>query len=930
MTDQTTRGPGEPDDIEPISIIEEMQRSYLDYAMSVIVSRALPDVRDGLKPVHRRILYASHESGYHWNRKYVKSARPVADVMGKYHPHGDASIYDALVRMAQDWSMRVPLIDGQGNFGSIDGDPPAAMRYTEARLTKVAHELLEDIDKETVDFQDTYDATGSEPRVLPARFPNLLVNGSGGIAVGMATNIPPHNLAEVVNGCVALIDNPALQLSQLLDIIPGPDFPTGGIILGRSGIRSAYETGRGSIVMRGKTSIEQSRGEREAIVITEVPYQVNKAQMIEKMAELVRDKRIEGISDIRDESDRQGYRVVIELKRDANAEVILNQLYRFTPLQTSFGANMVALNGGKPEVMTLLDMLRAFVSFREEVVTRRTKYLLRKVRERAHVLVGLAIAVANIDEVIKLIRQAPDPQSAREQLMERRWPAQDVEALILLIADPRHKINDDGTYNLSEEQARAILDLRLQRLTALGRDEIADELNKIGAEIQDYLDILSSRARVQGIVKDELIAVRDEFGTPRRTEITEGGADMEDEDLIPREDMVVTVTHKGYIKRVPLSIYRAQARGGKGRSGMSTKDEDFVTRLFVANTHTPILFFSSRGIVYKEKVWRLPVGTPQSVGKFLRNMLPLEEGERITTIMPLPEDEDSWAALDVMFATTRGTVRRNKLSDFTQVNRNGKIAMKFDEEGDEILAVETCTEDDDVLLTAASGQCIRFPVTDVRVFAGRNSIGVRGINLPGGDKVISMAILGHVEATPAERAAYLKQAAAERRLSNGGDEEEIALTNEDVGEETMLSSERYEELKAREQFVLTVSEYGYGKRSSSYDFRVIGRGGKGIRATDVSKRDEIGPLVAAFPIAADDQIMLVSNSGQIIRVPVSGIRIASRATKGVTIFNTADGERVVSVERISEPQNGEEETGPGSAESADIQPDRAGDEGNGA
>ena len=930
MTDQTTRGPGEPDDIEPISIIEEMQRSYLDYAMSVIVSRALPDVRDGLKPVHRRILHASHESGYHWNRKYVKSARPVADVMGKYHPHGDASIYDALVRMAQDWSMRVPLIDGQGNFGSIDGDPPAAMRYTEARLTKVAHELLEDIDKETVDFQDTYDATGSEPRVLPARFPNLLVNGSGGIAVGMATNIPPHNLAEVVNGCVALIDNPALQLSQLLDIIPGPDFPTGGIILGRSGIRSAYETGRGSIVMRGKTSIEQSRGEREAIVITEVPYQVNKAQMIEKMAELVRDKRIEGISDIRDESDRQGYRVVIELKRDANAEVILNQLYRFTPLQTSFGANMVALNGGKPEVMTLLDMLRAFVSFREEVVTRRTKYLLRKVRERAHVLVGLAIAVANIDEVIKLIRQAPDPQSAREQLMERRWPAQDVEALILLIADPRHKINDDGTYNLSEEQARAILDLRLQRLTALGRDEIADELNKIGAEIQDYLDILSSRARVQGIVKDELIAVRDEFGTPRRTEITEGGADMEDEDLIPREDMVVTVTHKGYIKRVPLSIYRAQARGGKGRSGMSTKDEDFVTRLFVANTHTPILFFSSRGIVYKEKVWRLPVGTPQSVGKFLRNMLPLEEGERITTIMPLPEDEDSWAALDVMFATTRGTVRRNKLSDFTQVNRNGKIAMKFDEEGDEILAVETCTEDDDVLLTAASGQCIRFPVTDVRVFAGRNSIGVRGINLPGGDKVISMAILGHVEATPAERAAYLKQAAAERRLSNGGDEEEIALTNEDVGEETMLSSERYEELKAREQFVLTVSEYGYGKRSSSYDFRVIGRGGKGIRATDVSKRDEIGPLVAAFPIAADDQIMLVSNSGQIIRVPVSGIRIASRATKGVTIFNTADGERVVSVERISEPQNGEEETGPGSAESADIQPDQAGDEGNGA
>ncbi|MCR4267297.1 DNA gyrase subunit A [Nitratireductor sp. ZSWI3] len=915
MTDHTTPpGPGEPDDIEPISIIEEMQRSYLDYAMSVIVSRALPDARDGLKPVHRRILYASHESGYHWNRKYVKSARPVADVMGKYHPHGDAAIYDALVRMAQDWSMRLPLIDGQGNFGSIDGDPPAAMRYTESRLTKGAHELLEDIDKETVDFQDTYDGSAHEPKVLPARYPNLLVNGSGGIAVGMATNIPPHNLSEVVDGCVALIDNPALGLPALQEIIPGPDFPTGGIILGRSGIRSAYETGRGSILMRGKVSIEPARNDREAIIITEIPFQVNKASMIEKMAELVRDKRIEGISDIRDESDRQGYRVVVELKRDAVADVVLNQLYRFTPLQTSFGANMVALNGGKPEQMNLLDLLKAFVSFREEVVSRRTKYLLRKARDRAHVLVGLAIAVANIDEVIKLIRHAPDPQSAREQLMERRWPASDVEALILLIDDPRHRINEDGTYNLSEEQARAILELRLQRLTALGRDEIADELNQIGAEISEFLDILSSRARIQQIVKDELTAVRDEFGTPRRTEITEGGADLDDEDLIQREDMVVTVTHKGYIKRVPLSIYRAQARGGKGRSGMSTKDEDFVTRLFVANTHTPILFFSSRGIVYKEKVWRLPVGTPQSVGKFLRNMLPLQEGERITTIMPLPEDEESWGGLDVMFATTRGTVRRNKLSDFVQVNRNGKIAMKLDDEADEILGVYTCTESDDVLLTAASGQCIRFCVSDVRVFAGRNSIGVRGINLAEGDSVISMAILGHVDASPAERAAYLKQAAAERRLATG-EEEEIALTNEDVGEETSLSQERFEELKAREQMVLTVSEFGYGKRSSSYDFRVTGRGGKGIRATDVSKTDEIGPLVAAFPVEQEDQIMLVSNAGQVIRVPVGGIRIASRATKGVTIFNTAKDEKVVSVERISESQT--EEAGDEQAEAVE-------------
>ncbi len=886
-----------------------MQRSYLDYAMSVIVSRALPDVRDGMKPVHRRILYASHESGYHWNRKHVKSARPVSDVMGKYHPHGDASIYDALVRMAQDWSLRVPLIDGQGNFGSIDGDPPAAMRYTEARLTKVAHELLEDIDKDTVDFQENYDGTDSEPKVIPARFPNLLVNGSGGIAVGMATNIPPHNLIEVCNAAIAIIDNPAIDLTELMEIIPGPDFPTGGIVLGRSGIYSAYSTGRGSIVMRGKVHVEESRNDREAIVVTEVPYQVNKATMIEKMAELVRDKRIEGISDIRDESDRQGYRVVIELKKDANADVILNQLYRYTPLQTSFGANVVALNGGKPEVLTLIDMLKAFVSFRDEVISRRTKFLLRKARDRAHVLVGLAIAVANIDEIIHLIRHAPDPTAAREQLMERRWPAGDVESLILLIDDPRHRINEDGTYNLSEEQARAILALQLSRLTALGRDEIGDELTSIGEEIRDFLDILSSRARIQQIVKDELAAVRDEFGTPRRTELTDGGTEMEDEDLIQREDMVVTVTHEGYIKRVPLSLYRAQARGGKGRSGMATKDEDFLTRLFVANTHTPILFFSSRGIVYKEKVWRLPIGSPQSRGKFLRNMLPLEEGDRITAILPLP-DESEWDKLHVMFATTRGTVRRNKLSDFADVRRNGKIAMKFEEEGDAILAVETCTENDDVLLTADSGQCIRFPVTDVRVFQSRGSQGVRGIMLGMDSRAISMTIMEHVEASPAERAAYLSRSTAERRSASaeGEAEEDVALTNEEIDEETDLTEERYQFLKTHEQFVLTVTEFGYGKRSSSYDFRVIGRGGKGIRAMDVSKVDEIGPIVAAFPVAAEDQIMLVSDGGTVIRVPVGGIRIASRATKGVTIFNTAEGEKVVSVERISEPE--EEENAP--------------------
>ncbi len=902
MTEQT---PPDRENIEPVPLGEALSERYLAYALSTIVSRSLPDVRDGLKPVHRRLLYAMRLLRLDPDAGFKKCARIVGDVMGKFHPHGDTAIYDALVRLAQDFAVRYPLVEGQGNFGNVDGDNAAAMRYTEARLTKAAHEILEDIDKDTVDFQDNYDGSSSEPKVLPARFPNLLVNGSGGIAVGMATNIPPHNLGEVCDAAIAVVDNPAIDLPALMEIIPGPDFPTGGIILGRAGIYSAYQTGRGSILMRGKVDIEQIRGgDREAIIITEVPYQVNKATMIEKMAELVRDKRIEGISDIRDESDRQGYRVVIELKRDANAEVVLNQLYRYTPLQTSFGANMVALNGGKPELMNLVDILKAFVYFREDVVSRRTKYLLRKARERAHVLVGLAIAVANIDEVIKLIRAAPDPQTAREQLMERRWPAHDVEALIRLIDDPRHRINEDGTYNLSEEQARAILELRLQRLTALGRDEIADELNKIGEEIRDYLDILGSRARIQTIVKDELAAVRDEFGTPRRTEIADGGADMEDEDLIQREDMVVTVSHSGYIKRVPLSLYRAQRRGGKGRSGMSTKDEDFVTRLFVANTHTPVLFFSSRGIVYKEKVWRLPIGNPQSRGKALINMLPLEKGERITTIMPLPEDEESWGELDVMFATTRGTVRRNKLSDFIQVNRNGKIAMKL-EEGDEILGVETCTENDDVLLTADSGQCIRFAVDDVRVFAGRSSVGVRGIAMGETDRAISMTILEHVEATAPQRAAYLKRAAQERRAATGEDEE-IVLTNEDVVEEADLSDELYEKLKAHEQFVLTVTEYGYGKRSSSYDFRVIGRGGKGIRATDVSKVGEIGRLVAAFPVSDGDQLMMVSNGGQVIRVPVTGIRFASRATKGVTIFSTAEGERVVSVERISEPQSEEE------------------------
>jgi DNA gyrase subunit A len=813
--------------------------------------------------------------------------------MGKYHPHGDSAIYDALVRMAQNFSLRLPLIDGQGNFGSIDGDPAAAMRYTECRLEKVAHKLLDDIDKETVDFQENYDNSESEPVVLPAKFPNLLVNGAGGIAVGMATNIPPHNLGEVIDAAIAVMENPAMSLEELMQIVPGPDFPTGGMILGRSGIRSAYETARGSIVMRAKVDVEEVRKDRTALIVTEIPYQVNKSTMIEKIAELVRDKRIEGISDIRDESDRSGMRVVIELKRDAVPDVILNQLYRFSQLQTSFGANIVALNGGKPEQMNLSDMLRAFVSFREEVIQRRTRYLLKKARDRAHILVGLGIAVANIDEVIKLIRSAPDPATARAQLMERNWPAKDVESLILLIDDPRHMVQDDGTYKLSEEQARAILDLRLQRLTAMGRDEIEEELNKIGAEISDYLDILRSRARIQEIVRNEMLEIKEEFATPRRTEIIEGGADFDEEDLIQREDMVVTVSHGGYIKRVPLATYRAQRRGGKGRSGMATKDEDFVTRLFVANTHTPVLFFSSRGICYKMKVWRLPLGGPTSRGKALINLLPLEQGEQITSILPLPEDEDSWANLDVMFATIRGTIRRNKLSDFVNINRNGKIAMKL-EDGDGIVGVDTCSEHDDVMLTTNFGQCIRFPVTDVRVFAGRNSVGVRGIRLADEDRVISMQILHHIDVTAEERAAYLKLSRAMRgeadENGNGADEEGVVAGD--------LPQERYAQMSAAEQIILTISENGYGKRTSSFEYRVTGRGGKGITAMAVNSRN--GGLISSFPVEDSHQIMLVTDGGQLIRCPVDGIRIAGRATQGVIVFKTAADEKVVAVEGISE------------------------------
>ena len=854
-------------DITPVTIEDEMKRSYLDYAMSVIVSRALPDVRDGLKPVHRRILFAMKEAGYDYNKPFRKSARIVGDVMGKYHPHGDSSIYDAMVRMAQNFSMRLMLIDGQGNFGSMDGDPPAAMRYTEARLDRSGHALIEDIDKETVDFQANYDESTYEPVVLPARFPNLLVNGAGGIAVGMATNIPPHNLGEVIDACCAFIDDPDVTPERLMELVPGPDFPTGGTILGRSGIRAAQLTGRGSVVMRGRVHIEDIRKDREAIVVTEIPYQVNKSRMLEQIAELVRDKKIEGISDLRDESDRDGVRVVIEVKRDAIADVVLAQLYKFTPLQTSFGVNSLALNGGRPMMMTLRDIIKAFIAFREEVITRRTIFELGKARDRAHILAGLAIAVANIDEVIRLIRAAPDPVTAREQLMGREWPVGDVGPLIRLIDEPGRGITD-GKYSLSELQAKAILDLRLHRLTGLERDKIGDELREIGHQIEGFLEILSSRPRLFEVMRAELLEIREQFATPRRTTIEENEFEADIEDLIAREDMVVTVTNTGYIKRVPLSAYRAQKRGGKGRSGMNIKEEDFLNQVFVANTHTPVLFFSSSGIAYKLKVYRLPLGNPQARGKAMVNILPLDEGESISTVMPLPEDESSWGNLHVVFTTSAGDVRRNLLSDFTEVRANGKIAMKLGE-GERLIAVQTCSEADDMLLATRLGKAIRFPVPDVRVFKGRDSTGVRGIRLEDGDAVISMSIVRHVTFDSDVRAAFLR-----------GD----------------LPAEQSEKMAAEEQYVLTVTENGFGKRTSAYEYRITGRGGQGIANIDMT--DKTGPVVASFPVNHEDDIMLVSDGGKLIRMPVDDIRIVGRRTQGVTLLRTAEGERVVSAARL--------------------------------
>ena len=890
MTEENMPVVGSNEDIAPVDISEEMRRSYLDYAMSVIVSRALPDVRDGLKPVHRRIIYSMFENGYDYNRPFRKSARIVGDVLGKYHPHGDSSVYEAMVRMAQPFSMRVPLVDGQGNFGSMDGDSAAAMRYTEARLAKVAHSLIDDIDKDTVDFMPNDDETLQEPTVLPASYPNLLVNGANGIAVGMATNIPPHNLGEVLDACCAYIDNPEISIDDLINIVPGPDFPTGGLILGYGGAKSAYYTGRGSVMMRAKATIEELYKDREAIIVHEIPYQVNKAALITRIAELVKEKKIEGISEIRDESDRQGVRVVIEIKRDFQADVVLNQLYKFTPLQTSFGMNMLAINNGRPMMMNLKDIIQAFVEFREEIIRRRTIFELNKARDRAHVLVGLAIAVENIDPVIELIRNAPNPQEAKDALLRKAWPAGEVETLVKLIDEPDRKV-ENGTYRLSEAQAKAILDLKLQRLTGLERDKIHEELITIGEEIKECLSILASREKLYGIMRDEFVAIRDEYGTPRRTKIEDIEYDTDIESLIQREEMVVTVTEAGYIKRVPLNAYKAQKRGGKGKSGMATKDEDFVTRLFVASTHTPVLFFSSKGLVYKMKVYKLPLGSPTSKGKPFINLLPLDEGETITTVMKLPECEDDCKDMSIMFATSQGNVRRNSLMDFVNVQSNGKIAMKLDE-GDKLINVRICHEDNDIMLAARSGKCIRFPVTDVRVFVGRNSTGVRGIKLAEGDEVISMSILLHSDATSEERDEYARIASAIKRISaERGDDS--CVSPEDTGLLNVLTTEKYKEMAEREQFILSVTSTGYGKRTSSYEYRVTGRGGQGIANMEMSARNK--EIVSSFPIEDDNQIMMVTDGGKLIRMPVKDIRIAGRKTQGVILFRTAENERVVSV-----------------------------------
>ena len=901
-------------DIAPISIEEEMKRSYLDYAMSVIVARALPDVRDGLKPVHRRILYAMREGGYSSDKAYRKSALIVGDVMGKYHPHGDQAIYDALVRMAQPFSMRLPLIDGQGNFGSMDSDPPAAMRYTEARLAKAAESLLVDIDKNTVDFRDNYDESRREPVVLPARYPNLLVNGAGGIAVGMATNIPPHNLGEVIDACLALIETPETPLEEIMERVPGPDFPTGALIMGRAGIYEAYRTGRGAVVMRARHKIEEGRNGRHILVFTEVPYQVNKERVLEKIGELARSKQIEGIAGANDESDREGVRLVVEVKRDADPEVVLNQLFRFTQLQTSFGVNMLALIGGRPEQMGLLEVLKAFLAFREEIIVRRTAFLLEEARAKAHTLAGLAVAVANIDDVVALIRHAPDATAAREGLMERAWPAEDAAPLIALIAEPGRLVGEDGAYRLSEAQARAILDLRLHRLTGLERDKIGEDLRQIVDEIRDHLEVLGSRIRVLEILRDELTEMRDTYADPRRTAIEDGDFDQDIEDLIQREDMVLTFTHGGYIKRVPLATYRAQKRGGKGRAGMKTKEEDFVDRVYVVNTHTPVLFFSSSGMVYKLKVYRLPLGTPQARGKAMVNLLPLRSGETISIILPLP-DESEWPDLDIMFATSSGTVRRNSLADFVNVKANGKIAIKLDD-GESLVGVETCDAGRDVLLATAAGKAIRFPVAEVRRLRGRNTRGVRGIRLARDDRVISLSILNHIMANTKTRDEYLPIASARRRVDEAKQDKNKNKNKnkkppspEERELADRINKTRWREMADAEEFVLSISDDGLGKRTSAYEYRITRRGGIGIVNMDLDRDSGEARIAGAFPVREEDELILVTNGGQIIRVPVDDIRIFGRKTRGVNLFRLDDDERVVSVSRLREA-NGADDAPP--------------------
>ena len=876
--------------ISQIPIDDEMQKSYLDYAMSVIVSRALPDVRDGLKPVHRRILYAMHEAGYEWNKQHRKSARVVGDVIGKYHPHGDQAVYDALVRLAQDFSMRVPLLDGQGNFGSMDGDRAAAMRYTEVRMAKISKFLLEDIEKDTVEYRPNYDESESEPIVLPSKYPNLLVNGAGGIAVGMATNILPHNLGEVIDACIAYIDDQEISFEKINEIIKGPDFPTGGKIIGTKGIKDSQSSGRGSIIVQAKSSFEEFKSDREAIIFTELPYQVNKSSLIEKIAELVRDKRIEGISDLRDESDRQGVRVVVELKKGVIAQVILNKLYKFTPLQSSYGVNALALNDQKPELMNIKDFLRHFINHREEIISLRTRYDLNKARDRAHVLTGLAIAISNVDQVIEIIKNSKDPSSAKTELLKTKWKSSDVKDILELIDDPRQIKNDKDIY-LTEDQAKSILELRLQRLTALGKGELEEELKVLSVNINEYLSILRDKNKLQSVIKDELDNIKQEFSSPRKTEIADHEvSDIDQEDLVQRSDMVISITNSGYIKRVPLEMYRAQKRGGKGRSGMKTNDEDFVTQVFTSSTHDNMLFFSSSGIVYKLKTWKIPESSPTAKGKAIINLLNLKQDDQLSSILVMPENKASKDDNFLIFATADGSIRKNNIDDFKNIQANGKIAMKLSD-SNKIVGVKICTENDDVLLSTKEGKCIRTPVSKLRTTKSRSSIGVRGIKLAENDSIISLSILSHLDVTSSEAKAYLKMNKATKEDSDDNEDD----SREDI-EDIKLSEDRFQEMKACEQFVLTVTENGFGKRTSSYQFRVTNRGGSGIMCITTSSRN--GNVLASFPVGHDDDIMLITKSGQLIRCPVIDIRVAGRNTQGVSIFKTSDSEKVVSASRV--------------------------------